>query len=157
MAERPSGVRQLMAVACTIGSNLENRATALFDEGRPLAGLILDAIGTVAINNQGKEVTKYIDSWASCRGLNIVPTYRPRYCGDCWDAQKSLLSLLPRNPGITLTELGVMIPMIPRKSVSMFVGLGETLKRPGLREECLSCAMSEGCQHRDSPSYSTRS
>ena len=46
-----TSAKELAAVVCTIGPKLEKRATDYFSRGKPLRGMLLDGIGSAAVDS----------------------------------------------------------------------------------------------------------
>ncbi|MDA8218549.1 MAG: hypothetical protein M0Z94_13120 [Dehalococcoidales bacterium] len=122
-----AGAESLVVMVGTIGEALEEESTRLFAANEYMDGLILDAIGSVAV----EEVCQHVRSLV-CReigdreGQRVGPSLGPGY--QYWDLhdQRVVFGLLPAaEVGVTLTESCLMIP---RKSVSAVVPLGRELR-----------------------------
>lgn len=89
----------------------------------PSQALVLDAVGTVAIESF---CDRLCDMWAvQFEDCLLRPRFSPGYGDLSLKMQKLLLSYLDssRKAGIVLTD---SLLMIPQKSVSAFVGIGKT-------------------------------
>lgn len=138
----------LVAVVCTIGPALEERASALAAGGETALAAILDAAGSAAAEETADASNRLICELAA--PTDMVPRARrsPGY-GD-WDLeeQRALFRYLePAEIGVTLTERCMMVP---RKSISYVVRLDATREQvadEAGRERCSGCAALE-CRYR---------
>ncbi len=113
--------------AATIGQEFDYWSKRTFEDVDPLAGYIIDIIGSemaeallVWLENKIIQAEKHY-------GNQCSRSYSPGYCG--WDVaeQQKLFSFLPHNfCNIRLTESALMIP---HKSVSGIIGIGKDIKR----------------------------
>lgn len=127
------------AGVCTIGSDLEDRIRALSTSGQTARAMILDAIGSAAVEEVVDRINGTICEAALAEGRQPGPRRSPGYGG--WDLteQALLFDLLdPSEIGVTLTDTFMMIP---RKSVSFVVPLDGGV--PGLRgrSRCARCGL----------------
>lgn len=87
---------------------------------------IADSMGSIIADNIVFQGRTYLESLLSDKGLNVTNSYSPGYCGWNVSEQHLFFSLLPYDIcGITLCDSGLMMPM---KSVSAIVGIGENVK-----------------------------
>jgi len=85
---------------------------------------ILDSFGSVIAETCVRKISEKLDD--SIKLQQTYP-YSPGYCGWKLDEQQKLFSLLPPSPcGITLTPSFLMLPI---KSVSGIIGLGQNIER----------------------------
>lgn len=101
---------------CTIGSELEKEVKQLMDRNEMLRALILDALGSEAVEEVAIQSDQIIADGA--REMDFWPSKRfsPGY--GKWDIreQQFIFNVLPgKDIGVTLTE---SFMMIPRKSIS---------------------------------------
>ncbi len=122
-----AGAERLVLTVGTIGAALEDEVSRLFAASEYVDALVLDAIGSVAV----EEVCQYVRS-RICRrygdeeGLQVGPSLSPGY--QYWDLrdQRVIFDLLPAGEiGVSLTESCLMIP---RKSESTATPLGRRLR-----------------------------
>jgi len=119
------GAETIILGLCTIGSNLEEQVTELFNSD-PVEAVVLDEIGTLWVNGLGRELHNTIRTAAKAAGQQASPSYRPGIGRWPVELQSELLDHLPA-PVIGVQLLDGM--MIPQKSVSMIVGIGTKLGR----------------------------
>ena len=141
-----SGAREVAAAVCTIGNNLEMRVKNYIDINEPLSALIMDGIGSAAVDILSEKACNIIASAASSRGYMAGSPISPGMQGLPITNQKHLFDLIPAGEiGVTLTDSGTMIPL---KSVSMIMGLGFEMKRWKRVEVCATCHLRNTCPHR---------
>jgi hypothetical protein len=138
---------QIVAAVCTIGGALEQRVSAMLGED-PMLALALDGLGTAAVDVLATEVCSQVAAEAETRGLKATVPLSPGMMG--WpiaDGQDLIFSLL--NAGAIGVVLTTSRLMVPRKSVSMVIGLGRRVTT-GLRT-CDLCDMKDRCRYRTRP------
>jgi cobalamin-dependent methionine synthase-like protein len=109
------------AAVCTIGPGLEERVAELSSSGRAAKAMILDAIGSAAVEEVVDRLNGEICERALGRGGQPGPRRSPGYGG--WKLSEQALlfdALEPADIGVELTQ---SFMMIPRKSVSFVVPL----------------------------------
>jgi hypothetical protein len=139
--------KELAAVVTTIGPRLEKQVTDYTSQGEPLRGLLLDGIGSAAVDSVTQEVCKLMAGEASSRGYEASRPFSPGMpCGLPISEQRQLLKMVPaREIGVSLTPAGVMVP---RKSVSMVIGMGPQMKTWTRAEVCARCSLRKTCPYR---------
>ncbi len=132
----------------TIGDAIEQEASRLMNQGQAIEGYILDAIGSCAAESAADSLQAELANVARGRNQAITLRYSPGYCG--WDIveQKKLFQAIDASRiGVSLTESCLMLP---RKSVSAIIGMGE----PGVVAEtpspCEQCD-DDNCRERRMP------
>ncbi len=147
----PDGARawpnaeRLAVVVCTIGPALEERVSELSAQGASTAALMLEGIGSVAVESVADQVNRRICRDAAHQGLRVGPRLSPGY-GD-WpiEDQRAIFAIVPaQRIGVHLNDQGMMIPM---KSVSFCVGLGRDLPEDGHIDPCRHCNL-KTCRYR---------
>lgn len=122
---------------CTIGDELENKVRELNQRGELAFAVILDAIGSVAAENTADFVNLQICEWCQKKGWGTSPRFSPGYGNWSLEGQKFIFSLLPAEK--IKVRLNQSCMMIPRKSVSFAIKIGEkfgSLKKKGICEIC---------------------
>jgi len=136
------GAQSVTACVCTIGADLEDYAASLDD---PLLALALDGLGNAAVEMLAEQVCGRIAGSAANQGQNVSTPLSPG--APEWPVetgQPQIFALLdPRQAGIRLTEGGMMIP---RKSVSFVVGMGNNMLQI---DTCEYCNLKETCRYRN--------
>jgi len=138
--------RQLAVAVCTIGPALERQASDYFSQGESLRGLLLDGIGSAAVGALGSETCQTIGREASVRGYQAGSPISPGSPRFPVSEQWELFRMAPaQDIGVRLSESGLMIP---RKSLSMIIGLGPQMGTWTATESCDHCNLSRTCRYR---------
>ena len=141
-----SPAKELAVLVCTIGDKLEEKVTDYFDKSKPLQGLLLDGIGSAATDALIREVCRLIMRGASLRGYQTSSPLSPGGPSFPLSEQWQLFKLVPAEEiGVRLTSTGLMVP---RKSVSMVIGIGPQMKTWTKAEACARCNFSKTCRYR---------
>ncbi len=142
IAAHLAGAQAVGIVAVTLGTAFERelRRLALTD---PTAELVMDAVGTAAIERAADAAEALLVAEARERGLFPTWRYSPGYGDFPLSTQPTLLATLDaqRRLGITLTN---SLLMIPTKSVTAVVGMLES-PRPQDRPGCPTCNLRDHC------------
>ncbi len=123
--------------ASTAGAVFDKWSKELFNEGDFPGGYVVDCVGSEIVESAADWLEEKLIEELSEKDLKITNRFSPGYCG--WDVfeQHKLFSLLPPEfLGIHLTDSALMVPV---KSVSGFIGVGEGVKR--LNYPCAICDM----------------
>jgi hypothetical protein len=138
--------KELAVVVCTIGPKLEKQVTDYSKSSETLRGMILDGIGSAAVDMLAPEVCRIIASEASSHGHHTSSPVSPGMPGLPLTEQWNLFELVnTQEIGVSLTASGVMIP---RKSVSMVIGIGSQMARWTRAEVCARCSLRKTCLYR---------
>ena len=138
--------KELIVLVCTIGPKLEAQVTTYSKSGEPLRGLLLDGIGSAAVDSLTQEVCKLMAGEASSRGYQASSPISPGMPGLPLTEQRPLLEMVPAGEiGVSLTSAGVMVP---RKSASMVIGIGPQMKTWTRAEVCARCNLRKTCHYK---------
>ena len=122
-----AGAQEVIVAVCTIGDALEQEVTRLFAQSEYMDAIILDSIGTTAVEEAGMYLRSFIcRRYGDEEGFKVGPSLSPGY--QYWDLrdQRVLFDLVPAAEiGVTLTESCLMLP---RKSESTVVPIGRELR-----------------------------
>jgi len=114
--------RELAVALCTIGPGLERQITDCTSQGEPLLGVLLDSIGSAAVDSLTEEVYKLIAEEASSRGYEVSDPINAGIPNLPISRQWQLLKLVPAEEiAVSLTSSEIMVP---RKSVIIVIGVG---------------------------------
>lgn len=137
-----SGAQRIVAAVCTIGQELEQATAHLFGED-PLYALALDGLGNAAVECLAEQICGDIAEKVGSEGLQASAPLSPG--SPEWPVevgQPQIFTLLnPSEAGVELTSSGMMIP---RKSVSLVVGLGPEMSQTSM---CSVCSLKETCRY----------
>lgn len=138
--------KELAVILCTIGPRLEKQVTDYSKSGEAMRGMILDGIGSTAVDMIALEVLRRLASEVSSRGHEISSPVNPGMPGFPLTEQWNLVGLVKAAEiGVSLTASGVLVP---RKSVSMVIGIGPKMTRWTEAEVCACCSLSETCHYK---------
>ena len=140
-----SRCQHVAVFVASIGRELEEGVAQLMNGGKILKATILDAIGSETVEKTVYHLQDRVQEFANSEGTEITLRYSPGYCD--WDItqQRILFQAMDSVPiGISLTEECLMIP---RKSVSGIIGLGNFKRRSVKLSPCRFCIKTD-CQSR---------
>jgi hypothetical protein len=138
--------KELAVVVGTIGPKLEKQATDYFDQDEPLRGVLLDGIGSAAVDSLTQEVCELIMAEALSRGYQASSPLNPGMPCLPIKEQWQLLKMVPAwEIGVSLTS---SVVMVPRKSASMVIGIGPQMKTWTRPEVCARCRLRGTCFYR---------
>jgi len=138
--------KELAVIICTIGPRLEKQASDYTKKGQALRGMLLDGIGSAAVDILIPEVLKLIAAEIASTGYEISSPINPGMPGFPMTEQWNLLELSKADKiGVSLTPSGILIP---RKSVSMVIGIGPRMTRWTQAEICARCNLRESCLYK---------
>jgi len=138
--------KELAAAVGTIGPKLEKQVTDYFNRDEPLRGVLLDGIGSAAVDSLTQKVCKSITSEALSRGYQVSSPINPGMPGLPIAEQWQLLKMVSaREIGVSLTSSGIMVP---RKSTSMVIGIGPQMTTWTRAEVCAHCSLRKTCPYR---------
>ena len=144
-AGRLALAQEIAVLVGTIGCQLEERASQYFSAGHPARGAVLDSIGSTAVEELIEGACRVIEERAAAKGMRTSAPFSPGHNDWPLDAQKQIFELLPTD------KIGVVLSpsclMIPRKSLSMVVGLGKEFRADG-RSACDICSIRTTCRYR---------
>jgi hypothetical protein len=128
----------------TIGDALE-RQVSLWMADEPLLGLALDGLGTAALGRLSASVCRHFSDLAAETGLETTVPFSPGV--GAWplaDGQRELFGLV--DAGRIGVRLMPSCQMVPRKSVSLVLGMGSRVRRG--ESSCEWCGMRDGCRYK---------
>jgi hypothetical protein len=135
--------RELVVLIATIGPRLEKQVTEYTKGGGALRGMVLDGIGTAAVDRLIPEAMELITAEVANRGYEISSPVNPGMPGFPMTEQWNLLELAPvKEIGVSLSSSGVLVP---RKSTSMVIGIGPKMTRWTQAEVCARCSLRQSC------------
>ena len=106
----------------TIGNRLEEMSHKLAREGHMLQAAVLDAIGSVAVDEVAEFVHVRIKEIASSQGQVTSRRFSPGYCDWTIRQQKEVFRVVDAESAqVALTDSYLMIP---QKSISGIIGIG---------------------------------
>ena len=134
---------KLAVMVCSIGSELENRATEYSESGETLRAMLLDGIGSAAVDIMAQESCHLIATKAAELGLQAGSPVNPGMPGLPITEQQNILDLAYASKiGVSLTSSGIMVP---RKSTSVVIAIGNNMDTWTQEEVCARCNLRETC------------
>lgn len=145
LAEHLAAADEVIVAVYTVGPALDQRLAETMRERLPYA-LALDALGTAAVDELGRQVQALFKGMAEAEGKHASMCYSPGMLG--WtleEGQPQIFGLLDAaRIGVDVAETG---RMTPRKTVSAVFGLGSRLSEENV-SPCEFCAVQENCRYR---------
>jgi len=130
---------------CTIGDELENKVSQLNQQGKLAQAVMLDAMGSVAAESTADFLNLQVCQWCQKKGLGSSQRFSPGYGDWSLEGQKFIFSLLPAER--IKVNLNPSCMMIPRKSVSFAIKIGEEFKSLKTKKICETCNL-KNCPYR---------
>ncbi len=110
----------------TVGPEFDKWSKETFDDGDPLAGYIIDILGSEIAESIADWLANKIKNYASENWMKCSNRYSPGYCGWSVAEQQKLFRFFPENfCGISLLESSLMKP---HKSVSGIIGISSDIE-----------------------------
>jgi hypothetical protein len=118
---------QFAIVIATIGAEMDKWIHSYRTDSDIMKAFVADTLGSVVAEAIVSFGTEYLSKQVGLLNLKTTNSYSPGYCGWHVSEQHKLFELLPQNfCGVTLCESSLMLPI---KSVSSVVGIGEDVVR----------------------------
>lgn len=133
---------------CTIGSPLERRVSELWERRELPLAVMLDSVGSGAVESLAEYVNDQLCQDGVPRGLRVTNRVSPGY--GAWDVsdQRRLFAFCPADRiGVTLNSACFMSPT---KSISFVVGAGPEARVDHYFSQCARCWMA-ACAYRRVP------
>lgn len=138
--------KELIIILCTIGPELEKQVTDYSKRGETMRGMILDGIGSTAVDKLVSKVLRIIAIEVSSREYEVSGPVNPGIPGFPLTEQWNLLEMVNAGEiGVRLTAKGVLVP---QKSTSMVIGTGPKMTRWTQAEVCARCSLRETCLYK---------
>lgn len=143
LAAESGGLSAVAAAACTLGTAIQERISALFAARRPSRALALDMASNELLFRLADRVLATIRREARRDALRIGIDLSPGDPGVPLGQQAAVLGLAnAARSGIAATEAGMIFPL---KSLSFVVALGPTLRRRSPSGRCNCCPSRDRC------------
>lgn len=137
---------------CTIGDALEERSRRLFESRDLPLAVMLDSVGSAAVECLAEWANDYLCQVAIAEGLKVTNRVSPGYAGWPVEEQRLLFRLCPGAlAGVGLNDSCLMIPL---KSISFLVGIGPEARVDHYFAQCRRCWMAS-CAYRRAPAART--
>jgi len=137
---------------CTVGRAIEDRVRELWDERELPLAMMLDSVGSAAVESLAEYVNDLLCQAAIPAELKVTNRVSPGYAGWVTAEQVALFRLCPGLPiDVTLNDSCVMVP---GKSISILVGIGPAARVDHYFTQCRRCWMRD-CAYRRAPAAAT--
>jgi hypothetical protein len=145
LAQQLAAADRVIVVLTTIGMELEEQVSAIWDSDVVYA-LALDGAGSASVEALANAACLYFEQMAAKEEMQVSMPFSPGMVD--WsvdDGQTQIFQLLGEAGSIVqLTNSSIMIP---RKSLTMVLGIGTELKSSG--RTCDFCTMRETCRYQE--------
>jgi len=145
LAQHLGGASRLIVILATIGEKLEEQVSKIWEADMVYA-LALDGAGSASVEALANAACLYFEKQAGEEKLETSIPFSPGMVD--WtvgEGQPQIFSLLGEEGSIVnLTPNSIMIP---RKSLTMVMGIGANMKSIG--RACDFCNMRETCRYQD--------
>jgi cobalamin-dependent methionine synthase I len=146
---------RLTAVAagvCTVGDGIAQRVDALFEARELPLAVMLDSVGSAAVESLTEYVNDLLCQAALPASLKVTNRISPGYAGWNTAEQVALFRLCPGEPiGVALNDACFMTPV---KTISFLVGVGPEARVDHYFTQCRRCWMAD-CAYRRAPASVT--
>ncbi|NIN69055.1 MAG: hypothetical protein GTO63_31085 [Anaerolineae bacterium] len=144
LAERFGPVKEVALALCTIGGALEQQVSVYREEGDAIRAVLLDGIGTAAVGELAEKANELIRKVACEKGWKASAPFQPGQIDWPLEDHTVFFDLLPADKlGLRLDSNHLMIPC---KSVSMAIGLGEEMLPLAMERACRYCPIGDQCR-----------
>lgn len=137
--------KKVYAILCTIGEALEKRISELMPSNMVYA-LALDGVGSAAVEALANSACRRFEEQVAAQGMqSTIPLSPGMVDWPVEEGQPQIFRLFESEPmDVRLTPSYLMIP---RKSLSMVLGIGHEMSAMG--RSCDYCTLRETCQYQD--------
>ncbi len=145
LAGQLAQAREMVAAVCSIGARIDRRITEAMHSNQIALGYVLNAFGGVALGQVVNRFCADLQAAAQASGLTTSCQFSPGLRE--WpvnQGQPALFALLPESAAYV--QLSPSMQMIPLKSLSFVIGIGEGFSRQG--EPCDLCEIRARCAYR---------
>ena len=145
LVQHLAGASRVIVILATIGDELEEQVSKIWDSNMVYA-LALDGAGSASVEALANAACLYFEKQAAEDGLQASIPFSPGMVD--WsvsDGQPQIFHLLGEAGSIV--NLTPSYIMIPRKSLTMVMGIGADLKSSG--RTCDYCTMRGTCRYQD--------
>jgi len=145
IAQHIARAQEVVVMLCTLGRALDETVASLFNYD-PLAALALDGFGSAAVEMLAIKTSNYFENIANYDGYKTSMPLNPGMIGWPVDVgQAEIFSLLDcEEIDVSLTDSYMMVP---NKSVSLVIGMGEEMSSAGT--PCEFCNLKGTCRYQN--------
>jgi hypothetical protein len=144
LADRFGLAEEVALVLCTIGGDLEKQVSIYRSDGDEIRAVLLDGIGTAAIGELAERAHELIRDVAARRAWKASAPFQPGQIDWLLEDHRVFFELLP------VEKLGLELDskhlMVPGKSVSLAIGLGQEMLPLAMERACKHCPLRDECR-----------
>lgn len=145
VAQQLAAASRVVVILVTIGEELEEHVSKIWNDNMVYA-LALDGAGSAAVEALANAACRYFEKQAVEEGLQAsIPLSPGMVDWSVPDGQYQIFQLLYEAG--TIVQLTPSYIMIPRKSLTMVMGIGDDLKSSS--RTCDFCTMRETCRYQE--------
>ena len=134
-----SHIEKTAIALCTIGKAIDEKITELNNEGSYTEALILDIIGSVAVEEVANKINFLICQQTEKYGLQASHRFSPGYGNFNLSEQENIFKIINAEKiGVNLTKSYMMIP---KKSKSFCIYLGKL--KNDIQSQCSICGLKD--------------
>lgn len=131
----------------TIGAGLEKKASLAMKEGDPLKGYLLDRIGSMAVESLAERFEDKMRRKYARENKSVSMRFSPGYCDWKIEDQFELDKIIDfSRAGVSLNQSCMMVP---KKSISGIIGIGNKDTYREVNTPCSACNLSDCSYRRD--------
>lgn len=132
-----SSIKKIAITLCTLGEPLDKEVDSLNNKGSYTEALILDIIGSVAVEEVANKINFIICEKAKNYGLETSQRFSPGYGNFDLSEQLNIFNIInAKKIRVSLTN---SFMMIPKKSISFCVYLGKLKEQ--MPKQCTICGL----------------
>ncbi len=145
LVQQLAAANQVIVILATIGMELDERVSKIWDDDMVYA-LALDGAGSAAVEALANAACLYFEHTAAEAEMQVSIPFSPGMVD--WsvsDGQPQIFQLL--GDAGSIVQLTSSSIMVPRKSLTMVMGIGADLKSSG--RTCDYCTMQQTCRYQE--------
>ncbi|TRZ47969.1 hypothetical protein D4S03_10605 [bacterium] len=145
LVQHLAAASRVIVILATIGEALEEQVSRIWESNMVYA-LALDGVGSAAVEALANAACQYFEKQAAEKGLQASIPFSPGMVD--WpveQGQPQIFRLLGKAGSVV--SLTPSYIMVPRKSLTMIMGIGVEMKSAG--RACDYCTMRESCRYQD--------
>jgi hypothetical protein len=140
------GATHLIVAACTVGAAISARVAQHQRQKEMLQSLLLDDLGSWAVDVVRQQLCRWLEQDAARRGLRVSASLSPGESEWSVRDQAAIFAVLDAGQiGVSLTPSMVMSPL---KSLSLIMGTGPAAMGVEGASNCDFCTIRERCAYR---------
>lgn len=145
IAQHLARAQEILVMLCTIGSDLDNNVSNLFNSD-PVIAIALDGVGSAAVEMLAIQACNHFENLVNDDGLKTTMPLNPGMVGWPVDmGQPQIFSLLDcEEIQVSLTDAWMMVP---NKTVSLVMGIGTDVSSYG--SSCDYCSLKGVCKYQN--------